>query len=987
MKKLNVKKLVAIGVGAALVGSALAPVVSAKLGLQKSDIVNATTGQPLWSVVTGGNAAVSDAVWAGNIATRIAQLATKETPVKVTGGSEGTGKEVHPTGLNVDLGIGGKLTYTSGAKSFETANMSSASSSKEYTSMARMGNGQLDFLNTDSKTYIFSGTTYDWTPTEYVWADPDMLFQTTGGVADLILELGSHDFNYTLDFGSSGIPYDDDLGSGFGTFTNSSNDNIVIPFLGDQYIVNSASSTQVELTKTSGTITYFAGQEFVVDGKGKYKGQKLTVKVESIFQTQGAGTFQANIGVYDADGQFLTSEDVSASDYINQAILVNGKYAIETSIKVDTVGQNVETTETFIRVSKGDSIVVLKDNKGYPYDSTDTSSSQPWKVDLQTTTTGGTPDVNRISKIVIYNDTKKWEDEDGLRSSKWSFSDGPKEAVFLEGLSKDTLGYGFVKVVFDGFKSGESTSKIQIGGDYTVDSHGHGLLKYKDNQSVEREIPLWIKLQDVSQGNFMIDNQKYTYKFVPRTGGSTADSNFVLGADSNTLNGEVIGMIYNPVNSGLILGTDTGDANFAVVGDNNAVDINGNTYLVQRTATAKLTFQSGGYFRIAAGEVSDLDNLYASTPASSKFIGASGAVGSSNVESAWFVSNDNPTATNFDVFDSTTGVALGGGSDKGSNLNDTYRYAFGSTSAKDLVLMLDSDTVFDPENSHTLSFSGTSTSATETPSAPNVGYYIPDTELGDQVPGVEGDGTYYVAQFQVGDGLGTISTWLNTTNNKLFGAGNSISDLSGLSADANWTNGSLNHKLKFGGTGTIVKKAYTDWGSLIDISDEKTTVITMPQNRRYAKFTVRGQATAQEREGGETFEGVVAKETVTTSDGVEITVSGINYTPGVGTGTGNVKVEPANVMTVVNAGSLVKTDSSAFGGGNKVIVGGYKVNNLARNVTLSDGSSLEDVLTSASSAYVLDRTSSGDIVAAGYTADQTGQAAQALINELEALLA
>lgn len=88
MKGLNIKRIAAIGLGAALVGSALAPVVSAAnvvpTGLDElgRDTVITATGAPAVDVVVGANASVSDVVWAGNIAARVAQLATK--PVTCT---------------------------------------------------------------------------------------------------------------------------------------------------------------------------------------------------------------------------------------------------------------------------------------------------------------------------------------------------------------------------------------------------------------------------------------------------------------------------------------------------------------------------------------------------------------------------------------------------------------------------------------------------------------------------------------------------------------------------------------------------------------------------------------------------------------------------------------------------------------------------------------------------------------------------------------
>ncbi len=91
MKGLNIKKIAAIGLGAALIGSAIAPIVSATqvsnvADLEKGDVVD-STGTPVVDVVVGSGAAVSDVVWAGNIAARVAQLATVSAAASCEGGA------------------------------------------------------------------------------------------------------------------------------------------------------------------------------------------------------------------------------------------------------------------------------------------------------------------------------------------------------------------------------------------------------------------------------------------------------------------------------------------------------------------------------------------------------------------------------------------------------------------------------------------------------------------------------------------------------------------------------------------------------------------------------------------------------------------------------------------------------------------------------------------------------------------------------------
>ena len=136
MKGLNIKKLAAIAIGGALIGSALAPVVSAAVTsnvdqLQKSDIVNSVTGSPVVNVVAGSGAAPSDFVWAGNIAAKVAQLASVEKTVAVTGG--GDASTADPSGLTVDVTVGGTVSYSEASSQvYDNTNLTSSTAAPEF---------------------------------------------------------------------------------------------------------------------------------------------------------------------------------------------------------------------------------------------------------------------------------------------------------------------------------------------------------------------------------------------------------------------------------------------------------------------------------------------------------------------------------------------------------------------------------------------------------------------------------------------------------------------------------------------------------------------------------------------------------------------------------------------------------------------------------------------------------------------------------------
>ena len=113
MKKIGVKKLAALAAGAALVGTAVAPFVSAAASDIMKDDVYQAGGAPAVNVVVGTSSMPSDGVVAGQIARAIALGAVTEvTPsCTVTGGGSVTPGQAVVSDLSVDLRLGGTQTY------------------------------------------------------------------------------------------------------------------------------------------------------------------------------------------------------------------------------------------------------------------------------------------------------------------------------------------------------------------------------------------------------------------------------------------------------------------------------------------------------------------------------------------------------------------------------------------------------------------------------------------------------------------------------------------------------------------------------------------------------------------------------------------------------------------------------------------------------------------------------------------------------------
>jgi hypothetical protein len=210
MKGLNIRKVAAIGIGAALVGSALAPVVSAANmvsggldSLERDHIVD-STGAPVVDVVVGSSAAVSDVVWAGNIAAKVAQLAT------VSAG-EATGE------TTVDYTVGGSTSVTGEGEDDEI----------------RFSNGAaaIDLLADDGDTSILSDTSVDYDINgdseddidveEILYTDSSALYaslQTDGDgilAGQMVVNADTNAFGYRITFDSAitnfGIAEDIDL--------------------------------------------------------------------------------------------------------------------------------------------------------------------------------------------------------------------------------------------------------------------------------------------------------------------------------------------------------------------------------------------------------------------------------------------------------------------------------------------------------------------------------------------------------------------------------------------------------------------------------------------------------------------------------------------------------------------------------------------------------------------------------------------------------
>jgi len=224
MKGLNIKKLAAVGVGAALIGSALAPMAAA-IDLQKSDVINAS-GTPKVDVVAGVGAKVSDWVWAGNIATKVAQLATNVS-------CSGEGGSVTPDGMTVDVVVGGTTAYsTDSSQTYDSNTLSTyATAAPEF--VKTLTDSQLTFLKDETLTYRINSTSYDQRIQEKIGIKADAKFDTqhkTDIDGDLVAFMDNEgDFNYMISI-QEGLPV---------TFTSGDSNKMDLYLFGEKYKVQS----------------------------------------------------------------------------------------------------------------------------------------------------------------------------------------------------------------------------------------------------------------------------------------------------------------------------------------------------------------------------------------------------------------------------------------------------------------------------------------------------------------------------------------------------------------------------------------------------------------------------------------------------------------------------------------------------------------------------------------------------------------------------
>ena len=562
MKGLNVKKLAAIATGAALLGTAIAPIVSAT-NATKDDIYN-SNGSPKVNIVVGSEAALSDAVWAGNLAAKIAEKAATSRSVSVSAtGAEGGAGGLDLSDLTVDVTVGGTVTFGAGTKRYNV-NLNSGSTQAEFEVLTGQAQGDGNALTDAQLTHLYNATinqkvnngdqsnqTTSLTVKELIQIDADAKFDTTSDIKDLVAKIDSEDFSYKVTIGTSTTGVD--LGST--SFTDGSDDDVKIIFFGEEYELSTASlattgTKNLKLVKSSARETYNEGETIEgLIGDNEFDGQDITVKIVQIVQTgPAAGSYSATFELYDSEGNLIDTRTVVTGENLRSVFKDSDQdEALASNLFVDTVAVGSTTGVGYVEVTKGTDTVELFNNGKYPYDSTDTSGTKPYKAIITT----GTSDANSLYSIEIRNSAEKWSDPDDdydfgplypTKSEQSLMGKEGTQAVFLQGLADGTQGKGYAKVEFLGFRGDEEKTVIEFGKDVDgLDSSGKGGLKFRADDDAQRQVPFYIKKSDTNSGStFDFEGKDVWYSMRFQSASGTGGKSVANDYNFSVITGDVI---------------------------------------------------------------------------------------------------------------------------------------------------------------------------------------------------------------------------------------------------------------------------------------------------------------------------------------------------------------------------------------------------------------------------------------------------------------
>ena len=204
-------------------------------------------------------------------------------------------------------------------------------------------------------------------------------------------------------------------------------------------------------------------------------------------------------------------------------------------------------------------------------------------------------------------------------------------------------------------------------------------------------------------------------------------------------------------------------------------------------------------------------------------------------------------------------------------------------------------------------------------------------------------------------------------------------NLSAYTHDLNY-NGTPAITLTSGTQGDYLQGAYTDSGTKFTLNGSESAIISMVQNAENVILYVVGQGVSAEVTGEELT--VAVGDSGTTSSGTTILVDAVNGATCSGgeAGAGTCAADPETYFQPATVGNLVYMDTDNPSG-KLILVGGHFVNRMTAHYP-----SIVDGLTAPGDGReaIVD-ADSGNIIVAGYAAEDTVAAARDLIDAIEAI--
>jgi hypothetical protein len=895
MKGLNIKKIAALGLGAALVGSALAPAVMAAGAysnldkLKKADVIG-TDGTPVVNIVVGSLGKAPDVVWAGNIAAKVAQMAA----VPLSGGTA--------TGKTVDLSVGGTTVVSGGARDLTTNALNSVvGSTPEYAES--VGNTYFkSFVNGTKNATRDGNTTFSLNVAETVTAQLDARMNITAqAVKDLAAEIDPNDVNYNLAVTN--------LNMGTLPFSDSGTDDYVpISFLGKNYVIDSMSSSSVVLVSDNAEKIY--NVDDVITGVKGRDGKDYQIKFTAGLYTGSA--YIARVALLDAAGAKLDEQTFNAnSDIVFRN--TSGQELLATKVRLKSVltnGSSSSITYSFSALV-GTDRMEIQSGREVPYDPNGTGANMPWVATVTGTSSALT--------VTLKNNNYYMNGDTPLYSTEYSFNPTGKKTAFnlFEGTGLASIG----KIVFKGFYDTgvqKTTVKFKKGQNAAsgTTATSYGAVEYVDVSGQQHSIPMAIYLNSTSA-----TGSGSTFKFESIDHAYSTDS-----ASDPTL---------------MYVASSTTDVNLLAASSKTLVLIN--TTDVNHFQDVTLTGKNSQTYTYMAKE------------------GVNHGVW---LVLAGYDANRGTTAGHTGEIGTDTQYSAGSVFLLGTALNDANISTVLADYGRDwnvvpptITYSIDKRPYYYPDTyDFTGAQSGSSTGVYRT------AIFQVNETAGNAVVADDTDGSAWAYVDTEGGNSGTVDT---ANIAKINYAGKTTAAVY-YGSDQNLTTFS-EYLGNPGESSANYKKAYTVKGTKI-VLDSRELAITLPDQAMKAFFSIQSNDVTTTNTGGTNFTGLVAG-TPQTVDGVTVTVSAVSG----GASTG---------YDIKKVGNIVALDKDSTYG-KSILVGGWLVNSKVAKEMKVDGTSLEERIVSAGD-YVA-AIQDGSIIVAGWLAEDTGSAAQALIAALDKL--